>query len=108
MDNKARRSLKLLLKQARPDGALAIVGIVNKQIGTTHAVLLAEQLFVFKALCRAPQDTLIEFLYLEYFMRFDALQVIEKFKDLVVELAAKQLNCKLPVVLPVVVTVTSC
>ena len=99
MDPKTRRSLKALLKQARLDGAPAFVGIVHKQDGTTHAVLLAEQLFVFKALRRTPQPTLVEFLYLDYFTRFDAVQVIEKFKDPVVGLAVKQLHCKLPVIL---------
>ena len=80
MDPKTRRSLKALLKQARLDGESAFVGIVHKQDGTTHAVLLAEQLFVFKALRRTSQATLIELMYLEYFTRFDAVQVIESSK----------------------------
>ena len=98
MDDKNRRSLKALLKQARLDGAPAFVGNVHKQDGTTHAVLLAEQLFVFKALLRTAQATLIELMYLEYFMRFDQVQVIDGFKDLVAKLAVKHLKCKLPII----------
>ncbi len=99
MDAKVRFELDALLKQTRLSGKQAFVGIINQRDGSSIAVLLAEQPFVFKALKLRAQNVLIEYLYLNWFTRFDKVVVIDHFSDPVAQLAIMKLGAKVPVII---------